>query len=76
MDDNFPKLFRCFVCQNYRSVEELEEVVVGDFLFRKQLCKTCLKDIKSGKSGGIDGTPKKEDCKDRNPGGLKVRDSY
>ena len=39
------ELFRCVVCGNYRLVGELMEITVRDFLFKKQICKSCFEKI-------------------------------
>ena len=74
MEDT-PEFFRCDVCNDYRPVEELVEVSVRDLLFKRQMCKKCVKGIQEG---GANAGPKKkeEDSKERKPGIDKVWDTY
>ena len=67
---DFPELSRCFLCLKFWPMEKLKEVVVHDFLFRKQVCKECLDRIESG---GVDA---KENTEERKPDSSKVGDSY
>ena len=63
MGDDYPELFRCFMCLKYYPIENLVEVSVRDFLFKKQVCSECFGKVKFGTSGYSGGELAKENSK-------------
>jgi hypothetical protein len=53
--DNDIRLFKCMICQQYKSMSEHRLVRVKDRIFPQDVCATCLKDIFTPKSENLSG---------------------
>jgi hypothetical protein len=45
-NDESIEMFRCYICNQYKDVEDLHQITVRDLLFKKDICTECKEKLK------------------------------